>query len=72
MKATIKFNLDHPDDSMAHTRCLKSLDLAIALHRIVGLLRNKEDEDNVIAQKILHAVYKELNELGIVLEDLID
>lgn len=34
MKATLTFNLDDPDDRMAHLRCVKSLDMAIALFEI--------------------------------------
>ena len=31
MIATIRFNLDDPDDRMSHLRCLKSLDMALFL-----------------------------------------
>ena len=34
MKATLTFNLDDPDDRMAHLRCVKSLEMAIALFEI--------------------------------------
>ena len=37
MKATLQFNLDDPDDSMAHLRCVKSTEIALALWTI----RNK-------------------------------
>jgi len=29
MKATLEFDLNDPDDRMAHFRCVKSLDMAI-------------------------------------------
>lgn len=35
MKATLTFNLDDPDDRMAHYRCTKSLDMALALFEIL-------------------------------------
>ena len=34
MKATIEFNLDEPDDRMAHLRAVKSTDMALALFEI--------------------------------------
>ena len=35
MKATLEFDLNDPDDRMAHFRCVKSLDMAIALFEIL-------------------------------------
>ena len=35
MKATLEFDLNDPDDRMAHLRCVKSLDMAIALFEIL-------------------------------------
>ena len=35
MKATLEFDLDDPDDRMAHFRCIKSLDMALALFEIL-------------------------------------
>lgn len=35
MKATLRFNLDDPDDRMAHFRCTKSLDMALVLFEIL-------------------------------------
>ena len=35
MKATLQFNLDDPDDRMAHFRCVKSLDMALVLFEIL-------------------------------------
>ena len=37
MKASLQFNLDDPDDSMAHLRCVRSTEIALAL----WTLRNK-------------------------------
>lgn len=31
MKATLKFNLDDPDDRMAHMRCVMATNMALAL-----------------------------------------
>ena len=34
MKATLEFDLDDTDDSMAHKRCVKSLDMALSIFEI--------------------------------------
>ena len=34
MKATLTFNLDDIDEKMAHFRCIKALDMALALWEI--------------------------------------
>ena len=51
MKATLSYNLNDPDDRMAHLRAVKSMDMASALFDITRNLRNKiqnryEDIDN--------------------------
>ena len=39
MKATLTFDLDQPEDAIAHLRCVRATDMAIALHEIVHTLR---------------------------------
>ena len=51
MKATLSYNLNDPDDRMAHLRAVKSMDMASALFDITRNLRKKiqnryEDIDN--------------------------
>lgn len=51
MKATLSYNLNNPDDRMAHLRAVKSLDMASALFDITRNLKKKiehryEDIDN--------------------------
>ena len=51
MKATLSYNLNDPDDRMAHLRAVKSMDMASALFDITRNLKNKienryEDIDN--------------------------
>lgn len=41
MKATLSYNLNDPDDRMAHLRAVKSLDMASALFDITRNLKNK-------------------------------
>jgi hypothetical protein len=52
MKATLSYNLNDPDDRMAHMRAVKSLDMASALFDITRNLKKKiehryEDIDNI-------------------------
>ena len=42
MKATLKFDLDNPDDVTNHLRAVKSLDLAIAIDNILSIRKKLE------------------------------
>jgi hypothetical protein len=78
MKATLTYNLDDEDDRKAHLRSLKSLDMTLALFKILYTLprelRDERREDpynegvNEVFQKIVHI----LTEHNIELDDLID
>ena len=55
MKATLEFNLDDPDDSINHMRCIKSLDMACVLFEINNIKRSylkyselSKEEDDLI------------------------
>jgi hypothetical protein len=41
MKAILEFNLDEPEDRMAHLRCIKSEDMASVLFEILTNLEKK-------------------------------
>jgi len=43
MKAELKFNLDDRDDKMAHMRCVKSSDMAIAIWNIKDKVGKMDD-----------------------------
>jgi len=43
MKACLQFNLDNEDDRLAHLRCVKSLDMALAMWTFSGRLRSIVD-----------------------------
>ena len=65
MKARIYFNLEDPVDEMAHFRCLKSLDMALALFDIMHLMHNALDTsengktiDGIDFEKHLNAIYE--------------
>jgi hypothetical protein len=51
MKATLEFNLDDQDDREEHLRCIKSLDIAMALDDIwsyIGKLWNEAEDDDTV------------------------
>jgi len=64
MKAIIEFNLDDADDRQAHLRCIKALDMSIAIWNVVH--NNKHLNDAEIVEKM----YSEFEELNI--DDLIE
>jgi len=41
MKATLKFDLDNPDDVISHQRCVKALDMACVLFEVTANLKSK-------------------------------
>jgi len=43
MKAKLTFNLDDQEDKMAHFRCVKALDMAIALSEIISIRKGIEN-----------------------------
>ena len=80
MKATLEFDMNDPDDIMAHMRCTKSLDMAAALWHIL-LNTKKGFQYQIEANKyesqydLLDAVYKmiwnEMTEKNIDVEELL-
>lgn len=44
MRATINFNLNDSDDAMAHFRCIKSFDMALAIFAISEAIKKAVDE----------------------------
>lgn len=68
MKAKLEFDLEDLDDVMSHLRCVKSLDMALALYKIQDVIRDKLDYDN---EEIKSEIGKVFQEYDINLEDLI-
>lgn len=68
MKAKLEFNLEDLDDVMAHLRCVKSLDMALTLFKIQGIIRDKWEFNAVEIQKQINEAFEEYD---INLEDLI-
>ena len=73
MKATLSYNLNDPDDRMAHLRAVKSLDMASALFDITRNLRKKlerrfEDIDNT-NNDVFDGIDSVFDEIYDILED---
>ena len=79
-KAKIEFDLNEPDDVMAHKRAVKALDLALALWEIThntkkGLewaMEGKEIDKYDALDMVYEKIYEILEEHNITLDDLIN
>jgi hypothetical protein len=83
MKAKLQYDLNDPDDRMAHLRAVKSLDMASALFDITRNLKNKienryEDIDNTNndvfdgIQAVFDEIYNILEDNNIDIDELIN
>lgn len=69
MKATLSYNLNDPDDRMAHMRAVKSLDMASALFEITRNLRKRvirrfdDDEKEYDEFDGIEEVFDKINEI---------
>jgi len=76
MKGILEFNLNDPDDAMAHLRCVKSLDMAIALFDIINIKSNlKHQLDGLDKQKAINLIFDAItdavSERGVNINELI-
>jgi hypothetical protein len=75
MKATLQFNLDDRDDSVAHQRCIKALDMALALFDFSAKLRRiidiSEDGKWLDEDVVSKAFYETLEEHNIIIDRLL-
>jgi hypothetical protein len=80
MKAILEFNLNEPEDIMAHKRCVKALDMSIALlqisnHLIEELKHIQEiapDAEINMVEFISEFISSALEANGIMLDELIN
>jgi hypothetical protein len=83
MKATLSYNLNDPDDRMAHLRAVKSLDMASALFEITRNLKKRiehrfENTDNTNndvfdgIQEVFDGIYEILRDNSIDIDELIN
>ena len=78
-KAIIEYNLNDPDDVMAHKRAIKSDDMAFALWEIIhntkkGLewsMENKEIDKYDALELVFDKIHEIISEHNIDLDDLI-
>jgi len=73
MKATLSYNLNDPDDRMAHLRAVKSLDMASALFEITRNLKKQienrfENIDNT-NNDVFDGIHEVFDEIYNILED---
>ena len=77
MKATLNFDLDIIDDSYAHKRCLKSLDLILFINEFNTQLKatNKYNEFDDVQQQahneVLNLWFQTIHEYSIDIDELI-
>ncbi len=75
MKAVLKFDLNDEDERMAHFRCVKALDMALAMWEFAGALRGivdtSEDGKWIEEREVWKAWQEALDERGIRFGDLI-
>lgn len=57
MNATIRFDLNDADDKMAHMRCIKSLDMALALNKIENIVL----ENDVLTSEDINKIFYQYN-----------
>jgi hypothetical protein len=80
-KAILEFDLNDPDDQMAHLRAIKSLDMALVLWEMAYNVKkhiqyhiegNKIEDPYEAVDKVFEKLWEELNERGINLDDLVN
>ena len=73
MKAILEFNLTDPDDNVAHLRCIKSTDMAIALWQI-RMLRKElewmEDTKELTTENVMSKIFEILDDHNVNTDEL--
>lgn len=80
-KAILEYDLNDPDDTMAHLRAVKSLDMALILWEMAYNAKKgiqyQIDEEKITdpydaIDKVFEKLWEEINERGIVLDELVN
>ena len=75
MKAILEFDLNDQDDVEAHLRCVKSIDMVLALDRIKSYICNlwneSDDEDTVKVKEVYEKIIGELDRRGVYPDELV-
>jgi len=73
MKAILEFNLTDPDDNVAHLRCIKATDMAIALWQI-RMLRKElewmEDNKDLTTENVMSKIFEILDDHNVNTDEL--
>ena len=83
MKAILEFNLDNPEDVMAHKRATKATDMALVLFEITHNRKklwlnydHKLGEDSSYGENLIHEIFDDILNLldghGIVIDDIVE
>lgn len=78
-KAILEYDLNDPDDAMAHLRAVKSLDMALVLwemtHNTKKRLQSQAEDEKLDSydaiEKVFEKFWEAMEERGIKLDDLI-
>jgi hypothetical protein len=79
-KAVLEYDLNDPDDIMAHYRATKSLDMALAIWEIVyntkktieWQIESEKLDAHATLDKVYEMIWDELKERGIDLDNLVN
>ena len=79
-KAILEYDLNDPDDNMAHLRAIKSLDMGLVLwemahntkKRILNQIEFEKLDAYDAVEKIFEKFWEEMNDRGINLDELIN
>jgi hypothetical protein len=74
MEATIKFDLNDPDDIRNHLRCIKALDMACALWEIRNLGKELgwlEEEGTLTAEAVMEKILEHFENHNINTDELL-
>ncbi len=80
MKAILEFDLNDPDDTVAHLRAVKAIDMALVLWEMTyntkkGIkwkIESQEIKDPYeVLDIIMEKLYEEMNDRGIIIDKLI-
>jgi len=74
MKATLEFDLNEPDDIKSHLRCVKALDMALALWHIRMMrkdLEHMEDVNELTTENVISKIFEILDDHTLNTDELI-
>ena len=73
MKAILEFDLNDPDDTRNHLRCIKALDMAVALWHIRMLRKDlewMEDQKELTTENVMSKIFEILDDHNVNTEEL--